>query len=73
MGELKRTLPLRQGGSGRVKIGRAIVTWGPRMYGVDKIVANAPMDAIDDLAAAIIEAKAQIDAAQIDTPKWCDE
>lgn len=48
MSELKSSPPLRKPANS-VKHGAASVSWGPRMYGPDTIVANAPIDAITDL------------------------
>ena len=43
----------------RVAYGRATVTWGPRFYGPDYIVANAPVADFDDLLQAVKLAHAE--------------
>ena len=44
-----------------VRVGRASVNWGPQTYGGPTIVASAPLDAVDDLVAAVREARAAIE------------
>ncbi|WP_169619262.1 hypothetical protein [Mycolicibacterium peregrinum] len=46
--------------SGRVKVGRATVSWGPQTYGADRLVANCAVADIDDLIEAIRLAQEQI-------------
>jgi hypothetical protein len=46
--------------STRLRIGRATANWGPRIYGPPTIVASAPVDAIEDILAVILEARKQI-------------
>ena len=46
-----------------LKLGRARVNWGQQTYGKPNIVASAPVEAIDDLVAAVLEAQQQIRAA----------
>ena len=48
----------------RVSFGRATVSWGPCTYGKPRVVASAPVAAIDDLVAAVLQAQAEIKAAQ---------
>ncbi len=49
--------------SGKVKVGRATVSWGPQTYGADRLVANCPITDIDDLMEAVSVARAHIQAA----------
>lgn len=46
--------------SNRLKVGRATVNWGPRIYGPATIVACAPAEAVDDLVEAVLQARKQI-------------
>jgi hypothetical protein len=43
----------------RIKYGAATVSWGPRPYGNHRIIANAPIDAWNDLLEAIRIAKSE--------------
>lgn len=56
--------------SGKVKVGRATVSWGPQNYGEDRVVANCPVADIDDLMDAVSLARAHIqEAAEFSTPQ----
>ena len=61
----KKTPPKQRN---KIVLGRARVNWGEQPYGKPSIVASAPVEAIDDLVAAILEAQAQIRRALADVP-----
>jgi hypothetical protein len=42
--------------TGRIEVGHATVSWGPRVYGDPRIIANATVAAIDDLLEAVLQA-----------------
>jgi hypothetical protein len=43
-----------------IRRGKATVSWGPRHFGKPSIIATAPVEAIDDLVAAVQAAQAEI-------------
>lgn len=45
-----------------VKVGRATVSWGPRTYGADAIIASCPVASAADLVEAVRLAYAEITA-----------
>lgn len=49
-------------GQKSVRHGRATVSWGPRFYGPETVIANCPVEAFPDLVAAIELVRQQIEA-----------
>lgn len=45
-----------------VAVGRATVSYGPVPYGKPYIIANCPVEAIDDLISAVLQARDEIGA-----------
>lgn len=48
-----------------IRRGKATVSWGPKPYGSDKIIANAPLDAFDDLVVAVLAARTVANGATV--------
>jgi hypothetical protein len=48
----------------RVTNGRATVSWGKPFYGQPRLMANVPVDAIDDLIEALAIARHMIESGQ---------
>lgn len=55
--------------TGQIRHGRATVSWGPRFYGPDTIVANCPVEAFPDLVVAVCLACEQHLAEIVDSAR----
>lgn len=52
-------------GQQRVRYGTATVSWGPRPWGPDRVIANGVVESFDDLIEAVRIARDMRDAGQV--------